>query len=172
MFTHDKNHQKALSVFEKIKSGSYVAIVSRHVLAEVLDVLRQKMLTDPAVRSAVDPTNTHRNMVQSLYKQFVTKVLESVNIRIKDTTDPTVAILEDRIRVLTQVCGEVTEQENCPICHSKYRYLEHDCPLRDDVLHAIIADRVGCDQVVTFDQDFDILRKIPKFAHLHIQVLS
>jgi len=168
--TVDRNHQKALPILEKIRSGSYVALVSRHVLCEVLDVLKQRALASPGLRSAPD-TTAHRSMVEGMYKEFISKVFGTPNVRMRDTSAPTVEILSDTAKVLKQVWGTIVIEPNCPVCRAPYSYLRYDCPGRDDALHVVIADKIGCDQLITFDRDFSLLAAIPQFSHLSIQVL-
>jgi predicted nucleic acid-binding protein len=170
LISRDRNHAKALQVLKQAESGHYTVLVSRHVLCETLDVLRQKAATAPQVRSA--PTSgVHKTLVTGLYQAFVSGLLQKKNIRIRDTTDPAVAILDAAAKVLGQVWGGVTTEPSCPICRSAYQYMKYDGVDHDDVLHGLIADRIGCDSLITFDGGFNLLSGSPALSHLSIQVL-
>jgi len=166
----DRNHSKTLPVLEKVKSGTCLGLLSRHVFSEVLDVLRNKAVIDPSVRSATDP-NAHRRLVERMYAEFTRKVLAIPNVKIRDTPLPTVQILEEALEALKQVWGRTTTRPVCPICRTPYNYHGYDGPGRDDALHVIIADKIGCDQLITFDQGFHLFAGIPQLSHLSIQVL-
>lgn len=169
-FSKDKNHLKALDIIKKIRSGAYVALISRHVLSEVLDVLKDRAVTHPTVKTSQDP-KIHRNLAEAWFKGFMTKILGLPNVRIRDPTTPLVQILKDRQQVLTQVWGNFSTSNKCPICHSAFNFLEYHCPARDDALHVIIADENHCDLLLAFDEDFAILGKLARFAHMPIQVV-
>lgn len=170
MVTEDENHHKTLPVLEKIRSGAYVGIVSRHAFNEILDALRRKTPADPNVKSTADPRVLHR-LVEERYKEITGRIFASRNVRIQDIPVPIVAVLLETMKLLLPARGTIKELRHCPICHSRYYYLDYDGPDHDDVLHLIIADKVGCDQLITFDRDYNVLTGIPAYSHLAIKVL-
>jgi hypothetical protein len=82
-----------------------------------------------------------------------------------------VQVLADRQKILLDVWGTVSAWPKCPICRTAYTFIQYDCPSRDDVLHAIIADEIKCDILLSFDGDFGIIGTLPRFAHMPIQVI-
>lgn len=168
--TRDSNHTKAKQLMAKIQSGAYVAVVSRHVLLEVLDVLRDRMVMDPRVRPTSDRV-VHRKIVETLYKNFTSKILGMRNVRLRDPSTPTFETLKESAQLVRNVWGNVSTSPRCPICKSSYRFIEYDGPHRDDMLHSILASKMGCDVLITFDQGFSLIKNAPEISPMSIQIL-
>lgn len=170
-FTRDRNHGKALAVISQLRSRAIVIFVSRHIVSEVLDVLKERAKLHPSVRAASYSPNVHRALVEKWFKQFTTTVLGVPNVRIRDTTTSMVKILTDQQKIMLDAWGTISTWIQCPICHSAFNFVQYDCPGKNDVLHSIIADEIQCDILLSFDKDFAIMGRLPRFAHMPIQVV-
>jgi predicted nucleic acid-binding protein len=161
--TYDVNHHKALRILRGIQSGPDVVMISRHMLCEVLDVLRRKAAT-------YTTPGGHRNYVETIYRQFTATVLGQRNVRFGDPSNSAADVLKETVQVLQQVWGKVIHAQNCPICNSRFVYHSYDGPGRDDTLHVAIANALGCVSFITFDQDFNLFKGVKSLSKLSIQV--
>ncbi|HKM78262.1 MAG TPA: PIN domain-containing protein [Candidatus Bathyarchaeia archaeon] len=168
--SNDRNHNKALQVLAKVRSGGYVAIISRHVLSEVLDVLRKQALTKTTIKNSLD-ANAHRRLVERQYRQFTATILGMQNVIVKDTTVATVEVLKETLRLQREIWGTLGKTNACPICNSLYGFVSYDGPFKDDAMHLVLADKVGCDSLISFDRDFQMLKRSTRYSHIVIQVL-
>jgi predicted nucleic acid-binding protein len=166
----DINHAKANQVMKKVQSGAYVAIISRHVLSEIMDVLRDKLVVDSRVRTTADQA-AHRRIAENLFKVFTSRILGMRNVRLRDPSDPTYEILKESTQLVKTIWGTLVTSASCPICKSAYQFIEYDGPHRDDMLHSVLASKMGCDVLITFDHGFSLIQKSPLLSHISIQIL-
>jgi predicted nucleic acid-binding protein len=167
--THPK-HNIARSLLDESRRGDSIILVSHHVLSEILDVLKRKLVTDRRIRD--NPSIQElENLVKTKYRTFSLTLLQLPNIRIKNPNTPTHRIFRDCFSLLFRYYGNVNQKNKCPICDNTYDFIECDTVYEKDVLHAILAWSLNSDRFVTFDTDFEQLKNEETLAPMSIEVL-
>jgi len=164
-FSKDPNHQKGVEILGKIKEGQYVALVTHHVLNEILDVLK--------TRIAMIAKNSYalQMMIKEKYKEFTTRFLQLPNVRIKNPYADAHKVLRPSFSLLYKYLGELRLLEQCPGCGSSFTFKECDTIYRDDALHVILAWHLNCDAFITFDKDFEQIKDDDSLKPMEIEVL-
>jgi hypothetical protein len=84
-------------------------------------------------------------------------------------------ILYSAIQVLSRVRGSVMSHKNCKKCGTSEEndfFSGHKCVGTADVVHALLAKTLKCDQIATFDKAFKELNGDPALKGLRIWVLE
>ena len=170
LISKDSKHATALSVFDEAKDGNYTILVSHHVLCEILDVLKDKLVTHQKVR--VSPSReTLEQLVKEKYQEFSAMLLSLTNVRIKNPNASTHQILRPCFSLLYKYFGSVVQDNKCPVCGASYNFIDCDTVYEKDILHALLAWNLNCDIFVTFDNDFRPLASEESLTPMTIRVL-
>lgn len=163
-FTDDVNHGKATALFQQVKDGKYMVVVTHHVLNEIIDILKAK---------AVVKTNDEalaEQLTRTIYKDFSRILLSLPNVRIKNPNVPTYNVFRSSFSLLYKYLRGISRSSNCPICRTNFEYIAPDTIFRDDALHAVLAWALNCDVFITFDNDFIKLLNEPLLQPMKIEV--
>lgn len=149
--TKDVNHNKAVDLFQQVKSSRYVVVVTHHVLNEILDVLKNEAViyTKDEVRA--------EQLTRTMYRELSQTLLSLPNVLIKNPNIQTHNIFRPSFSLLYKYLKGIYRSSNCPICHTSFDYVEPDTIFKDDALHAMLAWALNCDVFLTFDKDFQKL---------------
>jgi predicted nucleic acid-binding protein len=170
LISTDQKHNVARSLFEDARREKSIILVSHHVLSEIFDVLKSKLVTTPRVR-ANPKAQELENIVKRKYRTFSVSLLRLPNVRIKNPNNPSGKIFRNCFSLLFRYLGNVKQKNYCPICKRAYDFIECDSVYEKDVLHALIAWNLNCDRFVTFDKDFKQLENEGSLAPMKIEVL-
>lgn len=169
LISRDPKHKTAISILERARAGTYTILVTHHVLNEIFDVLKKKLVTHQSVRN--NPTaETLEALVKQKYREFCSELLQLPNIRIKNPNVSTHQVLRPSFSLLYRYLGDVKQHDECPICCNPYDYLECDTIFERDALHVFLAWNLNCDLFVTFDADFEQIRNDTALVPMNIQV--
>lgn len=164
-FTHNPNHGKAITTFNKIKNDKDTIIVTHHLLNEIFDVLKNQC--NVALKDAGKAERETKN----LYQQFSGNLMAMPNVIIKNPNISCHNLFTPVFSLLFKYSKGIAFSFNCPICHKRYNYVETDTIFRDDAIHAILAWALNCDIFFTFDKDFYQMSNDPLISPLKINVI-
>ena len=170
LISQDSKHSTALSVFERARRGIYTILVTHHVLSEIFDVLKNKLVTHSTVR-ANPSAQTLEALVKRKYRNFSNNLLQLANTRIKNPNVSTHRVLRPGFSLLYKYFGDVVQQTTCPICGGHYSFIDCDTIFEPDALHALLAWNLNCDLFITFDKDFEQLKNESSLSPMTIQIL-
>jgi predicted nucleic acid-binding protein len=165
-FSKNSNHAKAVEIFEKVKNGDYIVIVTHHILNETLDVLKRE-----AIISTKDEAKAEV-LTKNEYQKFSKVLLRLPNVIIKNPNVSTQHVFRPSFSLLFKYVKGMSSSGSCPICHGAFNFVESDTIYEGDALHAMLAWALNCDVFVTFDKDFMKLVKEPLLSPMKIDVLS
>jgi len=168
--TKDKNNPKTTPIFQKISNGSYTVLLSHHVLHEILEVIRKKVIINQ--KKIQDTSNiTYCNSVNSEFSEIIRLILTLPNVRIQNPNVSTDRIFRVSLEMMSRHQGEIQIDSECPICKATYDYWDCDAPDERDMLHALLALNLDCDLLISFDSDFRKLQNEKYLSSLAISVL-
>lgn len=170
LISDDPKHSTAISVFNEAKKGNYTILVSHHVLCEIFDVLKDKLVTHQKVRDSPS-RETLEQLVKEKYKEFSFRLLSLTNVRIRNPNASTHQVLRPTFSLLYNYLGSVVQNNRCPICGAFYSYIGCDTVYESDVMHALLAWNLNCDIFITFDTDFRPLISEDSLSPMRIKVL-
>jgi predicted nucleic acid-binding protein len=82
-------------------------------------------------------------------------------------------LLEDAMEITMNVKGKVKTHQNCKKCGSEnVPHTAFKSMGTDDAFHALLAKEMDCDQLLTFDSDFNEIKGHEKIKPLDIQVIE
>ncbi len=168
----------AEQIFNQMKNGEMVAIISPITLMEIRNVLRQSKGKETNILAGMD--NSERvDYVQhesnegynSLLKELI-QMDSSVIFKINKKIDMNLLLI-DALEITEQIRGKVKSKRECKRCGStNVSYTQFKALGMDDALHALYAKEIGCDQLLTFDGDFKELANHSKILPLQIEVIN
>ena len=171
-----RQYPLAEKVFQEIKRGDYLAIISSLTLMEVLAVLRTQKGREMENLSSLTPeqqiefvTSESKSMYDSILFELLQ--LDHVKFDLGGNSDMK-KILDVAFDMMQEKLGVVKIHRTCRKCgtenvpHSVYKGLGSD-----DLIHALFAKDVGCDIFVTFDNDFEQIKGDPRVDPLEIRIL-
>jgi predicted nucleic acid-binding protein len=162
----DLNHDKAVKLFERVKEGQYVVLVSHHVLNEILDVLKKR-----AVITAREEQKAEE-LTREKYREFSRVLLTLINVRIKNPYVSTHQVLRRSFSLLCRYMKGISHSDTCPICGTEYNYVNSDTIFEGDALHVLIAWNLNCDIFFTFDKDFKQLIDDNSLRPMQVKILN
>jgi predicted nucleic acid-binding protein len=164
--TKDWNHTKAVEALEKVKNGDYIAIITHHVLNEILDVMKTEAVVSTKNESKAEA------LARQMYGIFSQTLLRLPNVLIKNPHVSAQNVFRPSFSLLFKHLRGMSQSSNCPICRSNFPFVEPDTIFRDDAVHAMLAWLLNCDVFVTFDKDFLKLSNEPLLHPMKIEVVK
>jgi len=171
-----KQYPLAERVFQEIKRGDYLAIISSLTLMEVLAVLRTQKGREMENISSLTPEQRIEFVIsesKSMYDSILFELLQLDHVKFDlGGKSDMKKIFDIAFDIMQEKNGVVKIHNNCRKCstenvpHSAYKGLGSD-----DIIHALFAKDVGCDIFVTFDNDFEQLKGDSRIDPLEIRIL-
>jgi predicted nucleic acid-binding protein len=167
----------ASEIFEKIKDGEYLGVISSLTLMEIMAVLRtQKGREQNNLKSLTSDKQIEYvlNESKKMYDNLMGEVMRLPNIKFElGKPVDTRKILDISFDIMQQSRGKVRFYDKCKKCGTKgITYSAFKGLGSDDMLHALIAKETGCDYLITFDSDFEELKNYEEIEPLEIMVLK
>ena len=172
MDSEDFHYNKAEHIMQKIRDGTYITLVSKLVVMEVIDVIRKRIVDKEAFSGDLthEKTREIKRRVDIKIKDFLNAVkdLENQGKIILVDLDATMRdILTHALKLLEQSFGRIITTSRCNACRrnmdEKYRYrgIGHY-----DIQHALIAKGSNASVLVSFDKSFRDLSTSTEFKTL------
>lgn len=153
-----RQYPKAELIFDEIKKGQFVGVISTLTLIEVKGVLRTIVGRDRSMLQGIDRSkqvDRVKTDANSMYQVLMTPLLQLHNIKFeKGRKTNFQCILDSANKIMDEVRGRVKFYSKCGICNNSYQSSTHKQILVADILHALLAKDIGCDNLITFDKGF------------------
>jgi predicted nucleic acid-binding protein len=175
-----KQFSLAEQFFKGIAGDKYRGMLSYLVTSEILEVFRSMKAREFALLLSLESDDDRTRYVideaNALYQLVISQTLQIPEIRWMpslqiDMTD----LLSSANEILARVRGFVRSNSKCGKCGTSSQddfFSGHKCVGAVDVIHALVAKALKCDQIATFDKGFKELTGEPALKGLKIWVLE
>jgi len=170
-------YKLAVRILDEIKDGKIEAVISSLTLMEVIAVLRtQKGREKHKLDGLTDEKQLEYvlNGSNEMYGSLMGELLRLTNIKfdLGKHTDLN-KLMDQAFGILQKTKGKVRFYNRCTRCGTQnVNYSAFKGVGSDDVIHALLAKDVGCDQLITFDRDFEDLKELEEFEGLQFRVVK
>lgn len=170
-------YRLAVRILDEIKNGKIEAVISSLTLMEVLAVLRMQKGRE---KHNLDGLTSEKQLEYVLkesgemYGTLVGELLKLTNIKfdLGKHTDLN-KLMDQAFTILQKTKGKVKFYNRCTRCGTKnLNYSAYKGLGSDDLIHALLAKDSGCDQLITFDRDFEVLKELDEFEGLEFRVVK
>jgi len=170
-------YRLAVRILDEIKNGKIEAVISSLTLMEVLAVLRMQKGRE---KHNLDGLTSEKqleyvlNKSGEMYGTLVGELLKLTNIKfdLGKHTDLN-KLMDQAFTILQKTKGKVKFYNRCTRCGTKnLNYSAYKGLGSDDLIHALLAKDGGCDQLITFDRDFEVLKELDEFEGLQFRVVK
>lgn len=170
-------YRLAVRILDEIKDGKIQAVISSLTLMEVIAVLRSQKGRE---KNKLDGLSREQQLdyvlkeSKSMYDDLVKELLQLSNLKFElgKHTDLN-KLMSKAFDILQKIKGKVRFYNRCKRCGTEnVSYSAFKGLGSDDVIHALLAKDVGCDQLITFDGDFEDLKGFEEFDGLEFRVFK
>jgi len=170
-----KQYPKAKQIFDDIKQGKFVGVISTLTITEVKGVLRSHIGSDRKTlegKSHSEISNYVKTEANSMFQLLIKAVMELTNIKFEKGRQTNFqSILEQADEIMDEIEGKVKFYDKCGRCGAEHENSYHKQILVADILHALMAKDTGCDFLITFDKGFIGLIGSTRIDPLDIRVV-
>lgn len=156
-----KQYPKAKAIFDEIKAGKYIGVLSTLTLIEIKGVFRTFLGRERAVLEGIQTfkqSDYIKEESTAQYNLLLTTLLQLPNFKFEKGKQTNFqSILDDAEQIMNEINGSVHFYDKCGICKSNFKNSVHKQILVADILHALLAKDTGCDVLITFDRGFAAL---------------
>jgi predicted nucleic acid-binding protein len=165
---------KAERVFNEIKQGKFIGVISTLALIEIKGVLRAILGADRAQLQSI-PEKKQADYVKAkateIFQALVSELLRLPNIKFEKGRQTNFqSILDSANDIMDDIKGTVRFYCTCGNCGAPYKNSKHKQILAADILHALLAKDTACDSLITFDKGFSALIGNQYIDPMQIQV--
>lgn len=172
-----EQYRLAETILEEIKSGKIQAVISSLTLMEILAVLRAQKgreknnLTGLSREKQVEFVIKESNSMNHI---LISELIRLPNVKFEFGRHVDLNKLMDQaLEILKKVNGKVKFYNKCKRCGSEnVNYSTYKGLGTDDMIHVLLAKDGGCDQLITFDGDFEEIKGFSEIEPLEIIVLK
>ena len=167
-------YPKAQKIFNELKQGSYIGVISTLVLIEVKGVIRTILGADRAQLETIEQSKQAdhvKSESQKIYNELIAELLQLPNIKFeKGRQSNFQSVLDAANQIMDDIQGDVRFYNTCGNCGAQYKSSKHKQILAADILHALLAKDTACDSLITFDKGFAALVSNSTISSLQIVV--
>lgn len=170
-----KQYKNATIIMNEIKSGKTIGVISSLTLLEVLAVLRTIQSKQTHILKNMDDNEQLSFVLDQsriLYDKLVNELLKLPNIEFVKGVDVNLAVAMDQaFDTLQKIKGKMKYIPNCKRCgHEEYHYT-YKALGSADMLHSLMAKYTNCDDLITFDRDYENLVGLEIFENLKFRIM-
>ena len=151
-------YPKAQRIFDELKQGTYIGVISTLVLIEIKGVIRTILGTDRMQLETIAQNKQADHIKlesQKIYDELISELLKLPNIKFeKGRQSNFQSILDLANQIMDDIKGDVRFYNTCGNCGAQYKSSKHKQILAADILHALLAKDTACDTLITFDKGF------------------
>jgi len=169
---------QAEEIFNKIKNGEIEAVVSPLTLMEVRNALRINHGKETTILAGMEKSQRLEYVIKTSEDDYnailgeLIRMGDKVIFKVKKNIDMN-QILDDAMEIVMSIRGKTKSYRDCKKCGTdNVNYIGFKSLGTDDALHALLANEMDCDQLLTFDGDFNEIKGNPKIGSLDIQVIE
>ncbi|MCE2499061.1 MAG: type II toxin-antitoxin system VapC family toxin [Nitrosopumilaceae archaeon] len=156
----------SMGVLDQIRRGETIGVVSSLTLMEVITVLRVKKGREKSSLDSMRPDQQSEFVLReskSMYDKLVTELMKLPNLKFEYGRRADVySVMRDALAILHEIRGKVRPDGNSRFGGAG----------TVDVIHALLAKDMGCDELVTFDTGFEEMGGIDALESLKFRVLK
>jgi predicted nucleic acid-binding protein len=175
-----KQFALADQIFKGIASNRYRGMLSYLVTSEILEVFRSIKAREFAhllsLESDEDRTRYVIDGANELYQIVIGQTIQIPEIQWMPTLQIDMTnLLSSANEILARVRGSVMSNNSCKKCGTSSPddfFSGHKCVGTVDVVHALLAKSLKCNQIATFDKGFKELKGDALLKGLEIWVLE
>ncbi|TBR23863.1 MAG: hypothetical protein EPO63_04970 [Candidatus Nitrosotenuis sp.] len=165
---------KAKQIFDDIKQGKFIGVLSTLTLIEIKGVLRTILGSDRAQLQTI-PENKQADHVKAkateIFQALISELLQLSSIKFEKGRQTNFqSILDSANGIMDDIKGTVRFYNTCGSCNATYKSSKHKQILAADILHALLARDTACDSLITFDKGFSALVGNQYIDPMQIQV--
>ena len=171
----EKNqYPKAKIIFDQIKNGKFVGVISTLTLTEVIGVLRTRLGKNTEVLQKIEKQKQGifvKTEASKLYSTLIEAMLQMPNIKFEKGRQINFqTVLDDSFNIMEEIVGVVKfylphKSGNSDVYNSSHKQI-----LVADILHTLLAQDTQCDHFLTFDKGFYGVKNMDKLQSLIIDV--
>jgi len=170
-----REYPKAKQIFEDIKQGKYIGVISTLTLLELKGVIRT-ILGYERTQLETIPQQKQADHVKTksveIYNLLVGELLQLSSIKFEKGRQTNFqSVLDIANEIMDEIKGTIRFYDNCGVCRAPYKSSKHKQILAADIFHALLAKDTSCDSLITFDNGFRSLIGNSKIEPLQIQVM-
>lgn len=167
-------YPKARQIFDEIRQGKYIGVISTLMLIEMKGVLRTLLGRERAALESI-PAHKQPDYVKDeateQYKIVLAELLRLPYIKFEKGKQSNLqSVLEEADQIMDDIKGSVRFYDKCGICRSQFKNSVYKQILAADILHALLAKDTGCDMLITFDKGFAALTGNSQIGTMQIMV--
>ncbi len=156
-----REYPKAKQIFDDIKQGKYIGVISTLTLIELQGVLRTLKGYERTILEDMQPNKQSdyvKTEATNIYNTLMAELLKLQYVKFEKGRQTNFqSILDIAYKIMDEIKGIVKLYNNCGICKSNYKSSVHKQILVADILHALLAKDTSCDSLITFDKGFSTL---------------
>lgn len=165
---------KSEQIFNNIKQGRFIGVISTLTLIEIKGVLRTILGADRTQLQSI-PENKQADHVKAkaaeIFQVLVSELLKLPSIKFEKGRQTNFqSILDSANNIMDEIKGTVRFYNTCGNCNSAYKNSKYKQILAADILHALLAKDTACDSLITFDKGFGALVGNQQIDPMQIQV--
>ena len=164
----------AKQILDDVKFGKMQAVISSLTLAEIFFVLKTQLsrnMSELAGMNKKEKIEYVDRASKIKHDKLKGILLELPNVKFDDgSTVYTKELFIDILNITEKIKGKIKIRNQCTICDADYRNNSFKSAGIEDILHVLIAKNTGCDELITFDHDFEELCMFEEFKPLSIIV--
>lgn len=170
-------YKLAVRILDEVKDGKIEAVISSLTLMEVIAVFRTQKGREKHKLTGLSGEEQQEyvlNESKEMYDILMRELLKlpSLKFDLGKHTDLN-KLMDQAFGILQKTKGKVRFYNRCTRCGSQnVNYSAFKGVGSDDVIHASLAKDVGCDQLITFDRDFEDLKELDEFEGLEFRVVK
>ena len=162
----------AVQILEDIECGKIQGVVSPLMLAEIRSALRKQLSRNKSKQSTSEEKIQYINKESEIaYKKILSTILRLPNIKLDigngiDSKE----LFDTTLEIMGKIKGKIKNQGQGLESNAKSKTFNFKIAGISDILHALLAKNMGCEQLITFDHDYEEFINLEEFKSLEITV--
>ena len=164
----------AVQILEDIKFGKIQGVISPLMLAEIRSALRKQLSRNKSKLKQF----TNEEKIQYInkesetsYEEILSIILELSNIKLDIGNDiDSKELFDTTLKIMGEIKGKIKNQGQGLESNAKSKTFNFKIAGISDILHALLAKNMGCEQLITFDHDYEEFINLEEFKSLEIIV--
>jgi predicted nucleic acid-binding protein len=172
-----RQYKAAVNIFDEIRDGKFVAVISSLTLMEVLAVFRTQKGREQSALNGLESKKQLEYVInesKTMYEVLIGQLLRLPNVKFDAGKHTDLNKLMDRaLEILQKTSGKVRFFNTCKRCGSEnVNYSFYKGMGSDDIIHALLARDLDCEYFITFDRDFEVLQDLEELEPLEFRVIK
>ena len=167
-------YTRAAQILKDVKYGRMHGVVSPLVLAEIRSVLRKQLSKNKSKLKQF----TSEEKIQYInkrseikYNEILSMILKLSNIKLDIGGDiDSKELFDATLKIMREIKGKIKNHDQGSESNAKDTTYDFKIAGISDILHVLLAKNMGCEQLITFDHDYEEFTNFDEFKSLKIIV--